>query len=285
MRTRARTACQSCRKTRTRCIGGPPCDNCIRLRKENCEFVYTPSSKKLVATEPRPVRDACLPCCMEKALCNGGPPCENCVAEGREVCAFDLKSHKEVRPRKRRTWACLPCRLRKIRCTGGGPPCGTCTSRGVESTCEFIETTKDDPEDTRMHTIQGQSNGNSESSRNAVMEEAIQQPASTPDERPENWPSPNTLTALDTRQVCRKKTLICSETLSTISNGNPLSDLSKSPSLDGSDSDKGAHPASLIGCSSHGELLDVLPNCQMIDCLIERYFESISTVKLVYQTF
>ncbi|KAF4772261.1 hypothetical protein HAV15_011258 [Penicillium sp. str.  len=51
-----------------------------------------------------------------------------------------------------------------------------------------------------MHTIQGQSNGNSESSRNAVMEEAIQQPASTPDERPENWPSPNTLTALDTRQ-------------------------------------------------------------------------------------
>jgi hypothetical protein len=158
--------------------------------------------------------------------------------------------------------------------------------RGVESTCEFIETTKDDPEDTRMHTIQGQSNGNSESSRNAVMEAGtIQQPDSTLDERPENRPSPNTFTALDTRQVCRKKSLICSETLSTISNGNPLSDLSKSPSLDGSDSDKGAHPASLIGCSSHGELLDVLPNCQMIDCLIERYFESISTVKLVYQTF
>ncbi|KAF2994438.1 hypothetical protein E8E15_000195, partial [Penicillium rubens] len=143
----------------------------------------------------------------------------------------------------------------------------------------FIETTKDDPEDTRMHTIQGQSNGNSESSRNAVMEAGtIQQPDSTLDERPENRPSPNTFTALDTRQVCRKKSLICSETLSTISNGNPLSDLSKSPSLDGSDSDKGAHPASLIGCSSHGELLDVLPNCQMIDCLIERYFESISTL-------
>lgn len=236
VRTRARTACQSCRKTRTRCIGGPPC--------------------------------------------------EKCVAEGREDCTFGLESHKEGRPRKRRTWACLPCRLRKIRCTGGGPPCGTCTSRGVESTCEFIETTKDDLEDTRMRTIQGQSNGNSESSRNAVMEAGtIQQPDSTLDERPENRPSPNTFTALDTRQVCRKESLSCSETLSTISNGNPLSDLSKSPSLDGSDSDKGAHPASLIGCSSHGELLDVLPNCQMIDCLIERYFESISAVKLVYQTF
>lgn len=271
VRTRARTACQSCRKTRTRCIGGPPCENCIRLRKENCEFVHTPSSKKLVAPKTRPERNACLPFRMKKALCNGVPPCEKCVAEGREDCAFGLESHKEGRPRKRRTWACLPCRLGKIRCTGGGAPCGTCTSRGVESTCEFIETTKDDPEDTRMHTIQGQSNGNSESSRNAVMEaETIQQPDSTLDERPENRPSPNTFTALDTRQVCRKESLSCSETLSIISNVNPLSDLSKSPSLDGSDSDKGAHPASLIGCSSHGELLDVLPNCQMIDCLIER---------------
>jgi hypothetical protein len=101
----------------------------------------------------------------------------------------------------------------------------------------------------------------------AVMEAGtIQQPDSTLDERPENRPSPNTFTALDTtclvsravkvlgdglfsglssrvlsgcwivpasittRQVCRKKSLICSETLSTISNGNPLSDLSKSPS-------------------------------------------------------
>ncbi|KAJ5244581.1 hypothetical protein N7489_004677 [Penicillium chrysogenum] len=53
-----------------------------------------------------------------------------------------------------------------------------------------------------MHTIQGQSNGNSESSRNAVMEAGtIQQPDSTLDERPENRPSPNTFTALDTRQL------------------------------------------------------------------------------------
>ncbi|CAG7936776.1 unnamed protein product [Penicillium nalgiovense] len=277
VRTRARTACQSCRKTRTRCIGGPPCENCIRLRKGNCEFVHTPSSKKLVTPKTRPERNACLPFRMKKALCNGVPPCEKCVAEGREDCAFGLESHKEGRPRKRRTWACLPCRLGKIRCTGGGAPCGTCISRGIGSTCEFIETTKDHPEEAGTHTTQNQYNGNGELSRNAVMEAGtIQQPESTLQERPENRPSPNSFTALDTRQVCRSESLGYSESLPTISDGNPLSDLSKSPSLDGSDLDKGAHPASLVGCSSHEELLDVLPSCQMIDCLIERYFESIS---------
>jgi hypothetical protein len=148
-----------------------------------------------------------------------------------------------------------------------------------------MKTTEDHPGETGIHTTQNQYNGNGELSRNAVMEEAIQQPESTPDERPENWPSPNSFTALDTRQVCRSESLGYSESLSTISNGDSLSDLSKSPSLVGSDSDKGAHPASLIGCSSHEELLDVLPNCQMIDCLIERYFGSISTVKMVYQKF
>ncbi|KAJ5277478.1 hypothetical protein N7534_003566 [Penicillium rubens] len=65
---------------------------------------------------------------------------------------------------------------------------------------KFMKTTEDHPGETGIHATQNQYNGNGELSRNAVMEEAIQQPESTPDERPENWPSPNTLTALDTRQ-------------------------------------------------------------------------------------
>ncbi|KAI1829215.1 hypothetical protein DTO027I6_9883 [Penicillium roqueforti] len=100
-----------------------------------------------------------------------------------------------------------------------------------------------------IHTTQCQSNGNGEPSRNAVMEgETIQQPESTLDERPENRPSPNTFTAIGTSPVCRTESLGCSESLSTISNRNPLSDLSKNPSLGGSDSDKVVHPASLLFC-------------------------------------
>ena len=282
VQNRARTACQSCRQKRSRCIGGPPCENCVQLKKENCEFAYTPPGKKLVELATRSGSNACLLCRTEKTFCNGGPPCENCVAEGREVCTFDLKTHKDSK--KKSSGACLPCRLRKICCTGGGAPCGTCTSRGVESTCEFSETTKDDPEEIGIHTTQSLSSESGEPPRNAVMKaDTIQPPESILEERPKNR-SPNTDTTLDTGLVCRNKSLGCSELLSTISNGNPLSDLAKSPSLVGSDSGNGAHPT-LTGCSSKGELLGVLPNRLMIDYLIERYFESISKVKLVYQKF
>ena len=155
---------------------------------------------------------------------------------------------------------------------------------GLKMRASILKRPKEDPEDTGMHTTQIQSDGDGETSRNAVLEaETTQQPENTLDERPENRPSPNTFTALDTRQVCRNESLGCSESLSTISNGNSLSDLGKRPSLVGSDLDKVAHSGSLVGCSSHGKLLDVLPICQVNDCLIERYFKSISMVKLVYQ--
>ncbi|KAJ5853174.1 hypothetical protein N7534_005717 [Penicillium rubens] len=65
----------------------------------------------------------------------------------------------------------------------------------------ILKRPKEDPEDTGMHTTQIQSDGDGETSRNAVLEaETTQQPENTLDERPENRPSPNTFTALDTRQ-------------------------------------------------------------------------------------
>lgn len=152
---RTRISCQSGRKSRSHCIGGRPCENCVRLGKKNCELVHTLPGKNLAAPEKRPDRQACL------------------------------ESHKEDLLRERRTCACLLCRLPKIRCTGGGPPYGTCTTGGVESTCVYMKTTKGDPEDIEMHTTQCHSDG--ESFRNDVLEaEATQQPESILDERPEN---------------------------------------------------------------------------------------------------
>jgi hypothetical protein len=50
-------------------------------------------------------------------LCKGGPPCENCVTEGKEVCAFDLETHKEVRPRKSPYKAIFPCSMGGMHCS------------------------------------------------------------------------------------------------------------------------------------------------------------------------
>lgn len=281
VRIRARIACQYCRKSRSRCTGGPPCENCVRFGNENCGFVYIPHRKKPVAQETRPDNHACRSCRTKKAPCNGGPPCENCVVDGSDVCEFSFEPHGENRLRKSRTLACLPCRKRKVRCTGGGPPCGTCTTRGVESTCEFEKTTQGDRDNTAMHKHQNQSKGAVKSSWDAVSEtDPVQQPNSTLYEGSDNKPSPYTCTALDARPICHDESLGCSEPLSTISSVNHLSDLSKTPSLDVSDLDEDAHAALPVGCSSYGKPLNVLPSPQMIDCLIERYFTSISMVKL-----
>ncbi|KAJ5974821.1 hypothetical protein N7481_008528 [Penicillium waksmanii] len=49
------------------------------------------------------------------------------------------QSDKRTRPllSRARKVACLPCRRRKIRCRGNGPPCGTCTSRKIGDACEY----------------------------------------------------------------------------------------------------------------------------------------------------
>ncbi|CAI7613039.1 unnamed protein product [Penicillium viridicatum] len=117
--------------------------------------------------------------------------------------------------------------------------------------------TKGDPQDIGMHTIQHQSDGDGESSQDAILETET--------------PSLNPLTTLDTNPACRNEVPGCSQVLSTTSNMTPLSDLSKTPSLDVSGSDK-----AVVGCSSRMELLGVLPSCQRIDRLIEKYFTSIS---------
>ncbi|KAI3286512.1 hypothetical protein DTO002I6_8183 [Penicillium roqueforti] len=159
------------------------------------------------------------------------------------------------------------------------PPCEACTSRGSESTCEFVKTPKGDPETTTTHTPQHQSDGAAEPRWNAVAEsEPIQQPESTLNVGTDNRPLPYTLTAVDARRVRRNESLGCSELRSATNSATSLPDLSETSSLEASDSDGSSHASSETGCSSYDELLHVLPSRQMIDSLIVKYFSSISTL-------
>ncbi|CAG7927810.1 unnamed protein product [Penicillium olsonii] len=275
MQARAYRACETCRRSRRRCTGGPPCETCLERGKQTCEFIATAPRSKSFGQHARLDTDACLLCRSKNAFCTGGPPCEECV-EGSDMCSFDTEPHIEDHLGKGRRPACLPCRIRKVRCTGRVPPCEACTTRGSESTCEFVKTTKGDPETTTMNT-QHQSDGAAEPCWDAVPEtEPIQQPESTPDVGTDSRPLAYSSSVLDTRRVRRSESLGCSEQLSTTRSATSLSDLSKTPSLVASDSDGGAHASSLVGCSSYRELLEVLPSRQMIDSLIGKYFTSIS---------
>ncbi|CAG8875815.1 unnamed protein product [Penicillium salamii] len=275
MQARAYRACETCRRSRRRCTGGPPCEACLERGKQTCKFIATAPRSKSFGQHARLDTDACLLCRSKNALCTGGPPCEECV-EGSDMCSFDTEPHIEDHLGKGRRSACLPCRIRKVRCTGRVPPCEACTTRGSESTCEFVKTTKGDLETKTMH-IQHQSDGAAEPYWNAVTEtEPIQQHESTLSVGTDNARSPYTLTAHDTRRVRRSESLDCTEQLSTTRSVTSLSDLSRTPSLDASDSDGGAHASSLVSCSSYDEILHVLPSRQMIDSLIGRYFSSIS---------
>ncbi|CAG7949969.1 unnamed protein product [Penicillium salamii] len=222
MQARAYRACEACRRSSRRSTGGPPCETCLERKKQTCDFIATaPRSKSF----------------GQNTSCTGGPPCEECV-EGRYMCSFDTERHREDHLHKGRSSACIPCRIRKTRCTGRVPPCEACTSHGSESTCEFVKTTKGT----------------------------------------DNRPSPSTLTAVDARRVRHNESLGCSEPRSTTNSATFLPDLSENPSLEGSDSDGSSHASSQIGCSSYDELLHVLPSRQMIDSLIGKYFSSISTL-------
>ena len=283
MQARAHRACETCRRSRRRCTGGPPCQNCLERGKQTCEFIKTAPRSKSFGQNARLNTGACLLCRSKNAICTGGPPCEECV-EGSGMCSFDTEPHRVDHLEKGRRSACLPCRIRKTRCTGRVPPCEACTARGAESTCEFGKTTKGDLESMAMHTTQHHCDGAAESISNAVSGiEPMQQPESTLDIETDNAPSPYTLTALETRKVRRSESLGCSEPRSTTRSATSLSDLSKTPNLEASDSDGSAHASSRIGCSSYNEILLVLPSRQMIDSLIGKYFSSISAVNLAYQ--
>ncbi|CAG7948677.1 unnamed protein product [Penicillium salamii] len=277
MQTRAHRACEACRRSRRRCTGGPPCETCLERGKQTCDFMATAPRSKSFGQNARLNTDACLPCYRKNAICTGGPPCEECV-EGSHMCSFDTESHREDHLHKGRSSACIPCRIRKTRCTGRVPPCEACSTRGSESTCEFVKRTKGDLETTTMH-IQHQSDSAAEPCWNDVTEtEPIQQHESTLNVGTDNARSPYTLTAHDTRSVRRSESLGCSEQLSTTRSIISLSDLSKTSSLEASDSDGSSHASSQIGCSSYDELLHVLPSRQMIDSLMVKYFSSISTL-------
>ena len=284
MAARTSTACETCRTTRKRCAGGPPCQNCVEPGKESCEFVLTATSRKRVAQQARIESDACGPCHTNSTLCRGGPPCEECVLRGNGTCTFELDSRSEKHLARGRS-ACLPCRAKKIRCTGKGPPCVSCTLRGIESTCEFAKTVHTKP--TISHTPLCQSDIPAESSWNAVLEKAPVQQAESPlheesDSSPSSYTS--TFAALDTRRAFHDESKGVTTPLSKTSSLTALSELGRTPSPDVSSSDNAVDASSLAGCASYEQLLDVLPNREMIDHLIERYFTSISMVKLAYQT-
>lgn len=269
MRDHAHAACQRCRKSKMRCIGGPPCDNCVRVSQETCEFAHRSQRKKPVIQE-RPEDYGCRPCRRKNTLCKGGPPCENCVLN-EEACVFGFESRRKENSVKMRAFACLPCSLQKIRCIGTEPPCGTCTKRGVESTCKFTQPSKRNPKTTATHTSYHESNHAAESPWKA-------DPDSTLDENSDNRISPCTFTPLDTRPVHRSESPSGSKSLFTICSVVPSSELSQNPSLDVTNSDENDQATSLVGYTSCEDLLGILPGRQIIKSLIEKYFASISMV-------
>ncbi|KAJ6091042.1 hypothetical protein N7499_002873 [Penicillium canescens] len=118
-----------------------------------------------------------------------------------------------------------------------------------------------------------------ESSWNAVLEKAPVQPAeSRLHEEAYSIPSSytSTLAAIDTRQAFHDESKGVTTPLSKTSSLTALSELGRTPSPDVSSSDSAVSPSSLAGCASYEQLLDVLPNREVIDHLIERYFTSIS---------
>ncbi|KAJ6093822.1 hypothetical protein N7499_003153 [Penicillium canescens] len=117
------------------------------------------------------------------------------------------------------------------------------------------------------------------SSWNAVLEKAPVQPAESPlHEGSYSSPSSytSTLAAIDTRRAFHDESEGVTTPLSKTSSLTAPSELGRTPSPEVSSSDSAVGPSSLAGCASYEQLLDVLPNREVIDHLIERYFTSMS---------
>lgn len=85
---------------------------------------------------------------------------------------------------------------------------------------------------------------------------------------------------LDIRKVYCNKSLNCSKQLSITRNSTFLSDLNKTPSLDINDLKQDTYISLLVGYFLYKDLFKVLPNHQIIDSLIRKYFILISIVNL-----
>lgn len=138
--------------------------------------------------------------------------------------------------------ACLPCRQRKIRCTGKGPPCGTCTAREIGNSCEFAHETTAYPENTVTHALQDASDGGGQ---------------------PQIWNQSHDIT----------------NPPSPSSSVTTLSELSQTPSLNFSDTDEDADANSAVGCILFKQPLNALPSWEMIDNLKARYFANVFPVR------
>ncbi|KAJ6089227.1 hypothetical protein N7499_004074 [Penicillium canescens] len=118
-----------------------------------------------------------------------------------------------------------------------------------------------------------------ESSWNAVLEKAPVQPTESPLHE-ESYSSPSsytsTLAASDTRRAFHDESEGVTTPLPKTSRLTAPSELGRTPSPDVSSSDSAVGLSSLAGCASYEQLLDVLPNREVIDHLIERYFTSMS---------
>lgn len=281
MKARTHRVCLRSRRIRQHCTGGPPCQNCVRLGKETCEFVFTATSRKRVTRHKRNERDACGACRMKNTLCKGGPPCQECF-QRKETCAFPIDSGSRKQPWKRCKSACQRCHSKKIRCTGAGPPCGTCTARGLESTCEFP---KADIHTDNTASLEHCDVGK-EPPRNYGLEtHPIQRPESPVREGNDSGPlfCTHPFAAPDKRGACLNQSLEVTARSFQASNLTALSKPGEAPSLNVSSSDHAVDASSPGDRPSYEQLLDVLPGRELTDHLIKRYFTSISTVGLTHQ--
>ncbi|KAJ6091095.1 hypothetical protein N7499_003246 [Penicillium canescens] len=110
-----------------------------------------------------------------------------------------------------------------------------------------------------------------ESSWNSVLEKAPVQPTESPLHE-ESYSSPSSCTstfaAIDTRRAFHDGSEGVTTPLSKTSSLTAPSELGRTPSPDVSSSDSAVGPSSLAGCASYEQLLDVLPNREVIDHLI-----------------
>ncbi|KAM5386474.1 hypothetical protein ACJZ2D_000437 [Fusarium nematophilum] len=93
----------------------------------------------------RKTSEICAQCRNRKVRCDGDPRgCSNCKRLRFECSLVSSPADEDSLPElleRRRVWrACIPCRDRKLKCSGGSPACSRCVERGVA--CQYPTSAK-----------------------------------------------------------------------------------------------------------------------------------------------
>jgi hypothetical protein len=98
---RPRTACNYCRRLKTKCDGGQPCSLCVkRGRPDGCqrlEYVTVVGKSQVIEFSLKRGRRSfvCGYCKKQRIKCDGNRPCDRCVRRGKsEECLEDLNHHE-----------------------------------------------------------------------------------------------------------------------------------------------------------------------------------------------